>query len=278
MSKELVPEVRPDVESVLESALAVSLDGFAIHRVRRDDQGRLEGFTLEMINRAGAAGFTDDPRSLVGRDVAELLGPSSAPMLAAFRRAAETGQVQRVRTTFTETPAAGTTDSIVVRIDEDHVLSTWRDITDQIVAETLLQDALRQANEAWRTLRVTLDAMDDAVVLLEVPDATRLGVSERAGRVRFAYANATAAAALGLTSEQLTGMRLDQVVGATWAQELGSLIVRARLEGQACTHRVGVPPDGEEVQDARELTATPVDDHRVLLVSRDITRETWDHP
>jgi PAS domain-containing protein len=126
------------------------------------------------------------------------------------------------------------------------------------VAETLLHDALRQANEAWRTPRVTLDAMDDAVVLLEVPDATRLGVAERAGRVRFAYANATAAAALGLTSEQLTGMRLDQATGTAWAQELGSLIVQARIEDRACARRVGVPPGGEEVQDARELRSVGV--------------------
>lgn len=254
---------------LLAAALSVTPDGFAIHRARRDADGVVTGFTLEMINKSGAAPFTDDPAGLVGRDVETLLGPSCAPMVDAFRRALATGRLQRVRTTFSGTAAAGTTDSIAMRIDENLVLSTWRDVTDQIVGEQILQETLRLANERAALLGAALDAAEDALVVLEVPDAADLGEAELEGRLRVVHANRSAALSLGLEPSQVAGSRLDQLVGRHWGAELGGLVVAAVRAGEPRSRRIVVLAPGGGVQDARHLTVTPMPGARVLLVSRD---------
>ncbi|MBI4939831.1 MAG: hypothetical protein HY830_03680 [Actinobacteria bacterium] len=263
---------------LLAAALAVTPDGFAIHRAHRDADGAVTGFTLEMINRAGAAPFTDDPAALVGREVETLLGPSSAPMVEAFRRALATGQLQRVRTTFSGTAAAGTTDSIAMRIDENLVLSTWRDVTDQIVGEQILQEALRQANERAALLGAALDAAEEAFVVLEVPDVADLGPAELEGRFRIVQANLSAALSLGLDRHQVTAARLDQVVGRHWGAELGGLVVEAVRAGAPRSRRIVVLAPGGAVQDARHVTVTPLPGARALLVSRDSSADEWAGP
>ncbi|WP_143448339.1 hypothetical protein [Kineosporia sp. A_224] len=263
---------------LLAAALAVTPDGFAIHRAHRDPDGGITGFILEMINKAGAAPFTDDPASLVGRDVETLLGPSSVPMVEAFRRALTTGQLQRVRTTFSGTAAAGTTDSIAMRIDDNLVLSTWRDVTDQIVGEQILQDALRQANERSALLGSALDAAEDAFVVLEVPAVADLGPAELEGRFRVVHANRSSALSLGLERHQVAGARLDQIVGRHWGAELGGLVVEAVRADAPRSRRVVVLAPGGAVQDARHVTVTPMPGARVLLVSRDASADEWVSP
>ena len=262
-----------DARNLLRAALDVSTDGFAVHRVRRDGAGRVVGFTLEMINRAGAVPLGTTPEALVGLDVAELLGPSSGPMIDAFRRCAETGMTQKVRTTFSESPLAGTTDSIVVRLDENHLMSTWRDVTEHIVSEQLLEEALRHRSEAWHQLRSVLDAMSDAVVVVRVDGVPTTAAA--AARSQITYVNETAATALGASASLVPPPWLDEVVGEGAVVWLGTLILRAVTATSHVSERVIVLDVSGRVQDARLVTARAMSDGQVLLVSRDVTHEEW---
>ena len=260
---------------LLRAALDVSPDGFAVHRIVRDDNGEATGFTLQLINRAGAAPFTSDPGELAGADVATLLGPSSEPMLAAFRRCARTGSPQRFQTTFAGSAAAGTTDSVVVRLDDDHLLSTWRDVTEQIATEELLEEALRQRSDALHDLQTVLDAMSDAVAVVQ-PEGGAMEPTSTSNRAHLVYVNRTAADALGISVPLAPHTWLDALLDPPAAEWLSALIERAILEspGEATAYGADRNAAGR-VQDARVVSARALPDGRVLIVSRDVTRDAW---
>ena len=201
--------------AALWAALDVSPDGFAIHRVHRDATGRAVAFTLESINRAGAAPHAAGPADVVGRSLHELLPDAEATGIpAAFRAAADSGIGQELRTEFVGFDWAGTMDLLVARIDDDRIVATWRDVTEQVRSQQILIDAYTRAQAAWDCLYGVLDAVGDAVLLLRVttgrgaanhaaPDPDGAGRDARgivarggtAGAVRIVadYLNATAA-------------------------------------------------------------------------------------
>ncbi|MBI4941775.1 MAG: PAS domain-containing protein [Actinobacteria bacterium] len=271
-----------DAWDLLRSALDASPDGFDVHRVVRDAAGRPQSFLLELTNASGAAPFTSDPDHLIGADVTEPLGPSSAQLIHAFRRCAQTGQRQRLRTTLSGSAAAGLTDSLVVRLDHDHLLSTWRDITEHVVAEHVLEDTLRTRSEALDDLRTVLDALSDAVVVVR-PDggtANDLAVishatAARAARARLVFVNQTAADALGISAALASDRWLDELIGPEAALWLGELILRALRTQDETSARGVLRDDAGRVLDARDVAARQLPGGRVLLVSRDVTRDEW---
>lgn len=156
-------------ELTLRAALDVSPDGFAVHRVRRGLDGRAVGFTLEAINTAGAAPHAAGPSDLLGRDLVELLpDPEATGIPAAFRRAADTGVVQTLRTEFDSEDWSGVMDLLVTRIDADRIVATWRDVTEQVRSERVVVEAYTRAQAAWDCLYGVLDAVEDAILLLRV--------------------------------------------------------------------------------------------------------------
>ena len=270
-------EADVSAQDILRAALDVSEDGFAVHRVRRDASGAIEGFTLVLINRAGAAPFDQDPGALAGADVADLLGTGGAPLLEAFRACAETGLRQQVRTTFSESVLAGTTVSTVVRVDADHLLSTWRDTTDQAVDEFILQESLRMRSDALRAVQGVLDTVGDAVVAVDLPASQEAPTPELAARSRVSFANRTAATALGRSAGAVTRSTLVELVGEQWARVLGELICDALRDGEA-SERIVVRDEAGWVQDGRVVSARVMGPGRVVVVSRDITDEEWAPP
>lgn len=266
-----------DARDILRAALDVSEDGFAVHRVRRDSGGAVEGFTLVLINRAGAAPFDQAPEALAGADVAGLLGTGGAPLLEAFRACAETGLRQQVRTTFSESVLAGTTISTVIRVDADHLLSTWRDTTDQAVDQFILQESLRMRSDALTALQGVLDTVGDAVVAVELPASPEATTPELAARSRVSFANETAATALGQSAAAVTRSTLLELVGERAARVLGELICHALQDGEASERIVVRDADGW-VQNGRVITARVMDPGRVVMVSRDTTHEEWAPP
>lgn len=263
-----------DAQDILRAALNASEDGFAAHRIRRNADGVVEGFTLILINQVGAEPLGGDPNSLAGADVATLLGEGGERLLDAFRRCAETGIRQRVRTTFSRSTLAGTTDTVVVRIDADHLLSTWRDITDQLVEQMILLESLRLRGVATDDLLAVLDGVADAIVALQLPETGGPVTPESAARSCVTFANETAANALGMTTTQVIRSTLVDLVGERAAQKLGQLVCAAATAGEA-SERIVVRNAEGRVQDARRLTARASSAERFVLVSRDTTHEEW---
>ncbi|MBI4942270.1 MAG: hypothetical protein HY830_16120 [Actinobacteria bacterium] len=184
-------------ERTLRAALDVSPDGFAVHLVRRDAQGRAVGFSLESINTAGAAPHSAGAGDLIGRDLTELLpDPEGTGIPDAFRRAADTGVVQKLRTSYDSDDWSGTMDLLVARVDTSRIVATWRDVTDQVRSEQVLVDAYTRAQAAWDCLYGVLDAVEDTVLLLGVtPAATDDSATARPARTVVQYLNAAAAGA-----------------------------------------------------------------------------------
>lgn len=173
-------------EMTLRAALDVSPDGFAVHLVRRDRDGRAAAFCLESINTAGAAPHSAGPADLLGLDLTELLpDPESTGIPGAFRRAADTGVVQKLRTSYDSDDWSGTMDLLVARVDDGRIVATWRDVTDQVRSEQVLIEAYTRAQTAWDCLYGVLDAVEDAVLLLDVeqPDPTGHSTGHSTGGV-----------------------------------------------------------------------------------------------
>ncbi|MBI4942475.1 MAG: hypothetical protein HY830_17180 [Actinobacteria bacterium] len=187
-------------ERTLRAALDVSPDGFAVHLVHRDGQGRADGFSLESINTAGAAPHSAGAVDLIGRDLTELLPDAEGTGIPeAFRRAADTGIVQKLRTSYDSDDWSGTMDLLVARVDAHRIVATWRDVTDQVRSEQVLVDAYTRAQAAWDCLYGVLDAVEDTVLLLDVeavePVATDGTTTVRRARTVVKYLNAAAAGA-----------------------------------------------------------------------------------
>lgn len=185
-------------ERTLLAALAVSPDGFAVHRVHRVPGGDdAVTFTLVSINPAGAATYDGDPAELVGRALTELVPDAESTGIPdAFRRAADSGQLQRLRTTFAGRGWTGTLDICVTAIDQDHVLATWRDVTDRTRSEAVIIDAYRQAQSAWESLLTVVEIVSDPVITLLAPTGT--GMAARLRAITIDRVNAAAADSLGI--------------------------------------------------------------------------------
>lgn len=205
-------------ERTLLAALEASPDGFAVHRVHRAPGGGAVTFTLVSINRAGAATYDGDPAELVGRSLTELVPDGeSTGIPGAFRRAADSGQLQRLRTSFTGRDWSGTMDICVTAIDQDHVLATWRDVTDRARSEAVIIDAYRQAQSAWESLLMVVEIVSDPVITLSAPadtaDTADTGMAARLRAITVDRVNAAAATTLGMDADGFADACTDQDLG-----------------------------------------------------------------
>lgn len=262
----------------------VSPDGFAVHLVHRDGQGRASGFCLESINTAGAAPHSTGAGDLIGRDLTDLLpDPEATGIPEAFRRAADTGVVQKLRTSYDSDDWTGTMDLLVAKVDADRIVATWRDVTDQVRSEEVLIEAYTRAQAAWDCLYGVLDAFEDTVLLLTVEAvAVDDAAVARPARTVVQYLNAAAAGARDrgtLIGRELADVRPDldtdhvlDLVRAAATDRPGCVrhLVLSDADGNSLGSFTASPaptdaPTHEEVP-AQGGTATP---HRgVVLVAR----------
>lgn len=81
---------------MMRSALNASRDGFAIWKVKCDEDGGITTFVLEFINNAGAAATAKKPQDLVGRDIEDVIGHGeSRGLVKLFIKAIAEGKEQR---------------------------------------------------------------------------------------------------------------------------------------------------------------------------------------
>ncbi len=128
VSDELLAAVEAE-RSVLDAALEASPDGLSLFHAHRDDDGVVVDARLVRMSRAGAAGRP--PESLIGRSMrdyfpeAEQTGLHEATMTA-FR----TQQTQRLLVEVGPDGSwPGVFENVIVPIDADRALCTFRDVT-----------------------------------------------------------------------------------------------------------------------------------------------------
>ncbi len=140
VSDELLAAVEAE-RAILNAALDSSPDGIAILTADRDGSGEVVDAVLVRMNQAGAG--PHPVHELAGRSILDYFPEAvetglHAAVLEAFR----TQQTQRVVVEVSaDRPWAGVFDNVIVPIDPDRVLCTFRDITRARHDETRLLHA-----------------------------------------------------------------------------------------------------------------------------------------
>lgn len=274
-------------ERVLAAALDANPDGFAVYRILTADAdlGPLPGprFQLIRINAAGAAMSTSD-QTLVGLTLEEILDdPEGSGIAGLLRRAVTDSGTHRLRTAYASKGWSGVLDVVAVRIDEDHVLSTWRDVTAQVTSENVLIEAYSRAQHAWDTLHLALDAATDAILILELDPATPAGAAVPTAvptAVVIRYLNPVAAASMSGDRDDLFDTDLATSLPAWQHTALPDAIREVAATGAPRTCRTVVDgPNGPTAPPlaAFEATVSRLGDNRVIVISRDVLSQETTH-
>jgi diguanylate cyclase (GGDEF)-like protein len=156
-------EMTAEVRATLQTALDATSDAFAVYDVVRDDDGRLTGLRLVMINMAGALPLADgDPEALVGRDLRDFFPDSvhnglwDAIGTAMERQVTSAFRVKEmVPSTGSPTglgaggpPTLHAWDNTIAPVGEERVVITWRDVTGEVLRERELERAHHDAHYA----------------------------------------------------------------------------------------------------------------------------------
>ena len=250
-------------------ALDASPDGFAIFRAVAMEGNQLPSFQLEFINEAGAAGLDGDATSLLGRDVLEFfpVAPDHALILDMVA-ALTTGQAQQ--SWITNTTGVGPVHLFAVqaRLDEHSIVSTWRDVSEQVEHTQRLARANAEADAARATLHGALNATSDGFVVFEIE---RDPHEEKVTGLRVTHLNTAANTQFALTPGDLIHvdggpLRAALEVGGLWGHILATTSdIKPRHHR---THVLGV--DDEWVA-SYDNTIAPDGRLRLVLTFRDAT-------
>ncbi|WP_233153266.1 bifunctional diguanylate cyclase/phosphodiesterase [Kineosporia sp. R_H_3] len=289
-------------QDVLHAALDASPDGFALYRIvgtnhAADSSGDATTgplvdsavdavgpasvatpgprFVLTQINAAGAAMAADD-QTVVGQTLDAILDDAEASGIPGLlRRAVASPGTHRLRTSYTSRGWAGVLDVVAVRVDAEHVLSTWRDVSAQVASENVLIEAYGRAQYAWDTLHLAMDAARDAILILDVGPTPTLQRPAPAP-ITIRHLNTVAAAGAGLDREHLIDADLDAAFPGLRGTTLPATIRRVAADGLPRTARAVI--DGANgpaglPEAAFEATVSRLADHRVIVISRDVTAQ-----
>jgi diguanylate cyclase (GGDEF)-like protein/PAS domain S-box-containing protein len=257
-------------ERHFREALDASPDGFAIYRVERDPTGAVTALRLVSINAAGAAGYVVGPLGLIGRNLIDFSpGAKTNGLWDDLIAAVETGLTQRTRVESVGDSWPGVLDGVQVRLDDDLVLSTWRDVTETVRAERLLAQAYRETAEVRATLHTALDATSDGFLVFELDRAADGAVTG----MRIIHANAASTAGIGAAPEDVLGRDPREVFPqfvdtGLWDKALASV---AELSPRG--HRIHLVDDAGEWTRSIDNTLAPVGADRVVLTFRDVTQD-----
>ncbi|WP_336922505.1 putative bifunctional diguanylate cyclase/phosphodiesterase [Aquipuribacter sp. SD81] len=128
VSDDLLAAVEEE-RATVTAALEASPDGLAIYHAERDDAGEVVDARLVRLNRAGLAGRR--PEEVVGRPVQEFFPEAAGTgLFDALLDTMRTGRTSRLLVEVGEHGTwPGTYENVVIRIDEDRVLSVFRDVS-----------------------------------------------------------------------------------------------------------------------------------------------------
>jgi diguanylate cyclase (GGDEF)-like protein len=251
-------------------AVDATLDGFAVYTARRDASGAVAALELTFINATGARGFAGDPATLVGRDLAHFWPDSRQNGLwDALVRALETGEPVRARIEGDGSSWLGVTEGMVVRVDADTVVSSWRDVTETMQQQDLLARAYEETANARAALQAALDATSDSFAVY----ALERDAAGNVERIVVRLANTAAAEPLGFTPEDLVGQDLLDAFPELQACGLWEAIVDSVDSGEPRRHRVHVQDEAGDWQASFDNQIAPVGEDQVVVTWRDVTRD-----
>jgi diguanylate cyclase (GGDEF)-like protein len=160
-------------------------------------------------------------------------------------------------------------DGLYVPIDGDTLLVTWRDVTDAVEGERLLERAYEETAEMRVTLQTALDATSDgfAVYALESDDEGQLV------ELRVVHANAAGAMSLGLDPFEMVGMGLHEFFPDVIGSGLWDRIVDAAVTKAPQHHRVHMFDDDGRWLSSWDNSVAPVGEERMAITWRDVSAE-----
>jgi PAS domain S-box-containing protein len=132
-------------------------------------------------------------------------------------------------------------------------VTVYNDITERRCAQIALEESRQQLEARVRERTAELQASEQWIRLVADAVPVLIGYIDAAGRYRFA--NRLHEEWFGLSTEQMVGQPIEQIVRAAFDAEVGRHI-GAALAGQAGTHELRVrPPGGREI--VAVVTARP---------------------
>jgi len=281
-----------------------STDGYAVYEAVRGPDGAVTSFVLISMNVAGLAAVGRTAAEVLGLDVRQIVPPPvgdavHARMLALLER----GELPGTRHVVPMGARDLVIDGSLTLLDPDLVLSTWRDVTDAVEGERLLERAYDETAEMRATLQTALDATSDgfAVYRLEFDDQAALT------GLRVVHANAAGAQSLGLDPAEMVDLELheflpdvermglwDRIVDAAATKAPQQLRIHVFSDGVTGPDRNGGPgrnggadptdgpPDGStggeapvprEWQSSWDYAVAPVGEERMAITWRDVSAE-----
>ncbi len=139
------------VRATLQTALDATTDAFAVYELVLDEDLRVQGTRLVLINAAGAAPLGVEPDDLVGQDLREFLPSSESNGLwTALQTTVDVQVTQTFR--VHEIDGSGrwisSWDNTIAPVGMERVVLTWRDVTEDERRERELATARDQARHA----------------------------------------------------------------------------------------------------------------------------------
>ena len=261
----------------LVEAFDASPDAFLVSRLERDADGRVVAAVLETINLAGCLADGRRAQDLVGRDLRALFPAGEGLGLwGSVLDAASSGRPEHLRLDAGQTRSGAVLDCTHVLLPGDRLLSSWRDVTEQVRREQLLTDAHSETARVHVVLQTAIDAMQDAFLVQQVErDEARPGSDGRGAvvGVRTLLGNAAAAHRFGVAGEALLGVDLRELVPEAVTGGLWERLLTAVGTSAPQHLRMHHSDDGGTWQWSEDLTLAPCADDLVVTLLRDATQE-----
>jgi diguanylate cyclase (GGDEF)-like protein/PAS domain S-box-containing protein len=257
-------------ERRMRLSLEVSPDGYAIYEAVRDATGAVTGLTLASMNPAGMAMFPPSRQPVVGQDLRTFMpAAESSGLWTAMLRVMETGVRGKTRTQVDFGAGLRVSDGFQAKIDDGTLLVSWRDVTEVLERERLLNRAYDETAEMRVTLQTALDATSDGFAVYELQRDDTGGLAG----LRLVHANAAGAASLGYDPADLVGKELREFFPGAQDSGLWDEIEIAASTGAPRYHRVDVFGSDGHWETSWDNTVAPVGEERLAITWRDVSAE-----
>jgi diguanylate cyclase (GGDEF)-like protein/PAS domain S-box-containing protein len=257
-------------ERRMRQVFEASPEGYAIYEAVRDRTGAVTGLTLVSMNAGGLAMFPLWRQPQPGQDVT-VISPTvrESGMWDTLMGVLETGQLSRTRSEVDLGEGVRFFEGFQLRIETDVLLLSWRNVTDKIEGERLLNAAYDETAEMRATLQTALDATSDGFAVYNL---TR-GEDGELVSLRVVHANAAGASSLGFDPLDMIDRDLREIFPGAVGSGLWDRIVTAAATGAPQYHRVHVFDDDGQWESSWDNTVAPVGEERMAITWRDVSSE-----